>query len=278
VVRSGNGLVESLPGEDGSRPGAQFLFVTFLDGAHLPYVFAALLAALLIGLSKGGLSMLGSLATPVFALVASPVRAAAILLPILVVSDLFGLWSYRKQFDRRNLAILIPAGIAGIAIGWATASVVSDRAVGLMIGVIGIAYCLNTWRLRHRKLAPQRADVPRGAFWGAIMGFSSFISHTGGPPLQVYVLPQQLPKLVFAGTTTIVFAAMNLVKLLPYWMLGQFSTSNIKTSLLLMPIAIAGTIAGVRLVKVLPERIYYIVVQTMLWIVSVKLILDAAAI
>jgi len=241
----------------------------------LPYVLAACLAALVIGLSKGGLSMMGSLATPVFALVSSPVRAAAILLPILVVSDLFGLWSYRKEFDRRNLTILIPAGIAGIAIGWATASVVADRAVGLMIGLIGVAYCLNSWRLRHRTLAPRKADVPRGAFWGVVMGFSSFISHTGGPPFQVYVLPQQLPKVVFAGTTTIVFAAINIVKLLPYWALGQFNPSNLKASLLLMPIAIAGVFAGVRLVRVLPERIYVAFVQTMLCIVSIKLIVDA---
>ena len=246
-----------------------------LNEIHFPYVIAACLAALLIGLSKGGLSMLGSLATPVFALVASPVRAAAILLPILVVSDLFALWSYRKEFDRRNLAILIPAGIAGVAIGWATASVVSDRAVGLMIGLIGVAYCLNTWRLRHRRLAPKKADVPRGAFWGVVMGFSSFISHTGGPPFQVYVLPQQLPKLVFAGTTTIVFATLNIVKLLPYWALGQFSSSNLGASLWLMPVAIGGAFTGVRLVRILPERIYFVFVQVMLWIVSIKLIVDA---
>lgn len=242
---------------------------------HLAYVLTACLAALMIGLSKGGLSMLGSLATPLFALVASPVRAAAILLPILIVSDMVGLWSYRKEFDRRNLAILVPAGIGGVAVGWATASVVSDRAVGLMIGLIGVAYCLNTWRLRHRTLAPKRADVPRGAFWGVVMGFSSFISHTGGPPFQVYVLPQQLPKLVFAGTTTIVFAVLNIVKLLPYWALGQFNTTNVRASLFLVPIAVAGAIAGVRLVRVLPERIYFAFVQTLLWIISIKLIVDA---
>ena len=246
----------------------------FFNEFPLPYVLAACLAALLIGLSKGGLSMLGSLATPLFALVASPVRAAAILLPILVVSDLFGLWSYRREFDRRNLAILVPAGIVGVAIGWATASIVSDRAVGLMIGLIGIGYCLNSWRLRRRTLAPKKADGLRGAFWGVVMGFSSFISHAGGPPFQVYVLPQRLPKLVFAGTATIVFAAINMVKLLPYWALGQFNSSNLKASLLLMPIAIVGVFAGMRLVRVLPERFYFVIVQAMLWVVSVKLIVD----
>ena len=71
---------------------------------------------------------------PVLAFVMSPVKAAALLLPIFVVSDLAGLWSYRREFDRRNLSILIPSGIAGIGLGWATASLVTDRMVGLLIG------------------------------------------------------------------------------------------------------------------------------------------------
>ena len=205
------------------------------------YAVAAI-AALLIGLSKGGLSTLGVLGTPILALVIAPTRAAALLLPIFVVSDLFGMWSYRRDYDRRNLCILIPAGIVGIAIGWATASLVTDRWVGLAIGVIGVGFCVNTWRLRHSVMTPRPADVPRGAFWGAIMGFSSFVSHTGGPPYQVYVLPQQLPKIVYAGTTTILFTVVNLVKLIPYWALGQFSSANLQVSVLLVPIAIAGTL------------------------------------
>src|SRR5262252_6557635 len=101
------------------------------------FFIVASVSALLIGLSKGGLSNMGVLGTPVLALVISPVKAAALLLPIFVVSDLFGLWAYRREFDRRNLLILIPAAMIGIFIGWATASLVSDRIVGLMIGVVG---------------------------------------------------------------------------------------------------------------------------------------------
>jgi uncharacterized membrane protein YfcA len=239
------------------------------------FVLAASVAALLIGLSKGGLSNMGVLGTPVLALVISPVQAAALLLPIFVVSDLFGLWAYRRDYDRRNLAILLPAALVGIGIGWATASVVSDRTVGLVIGIIGVAFCLNAWRVRHAQPKPKPADVPRGLFWGTVMGFSSFVSHSGGPPYQVYVLPQQLPKLVFAGTTTIAFAVVNAVKLLPYWALGQFNAANLKTAFLLMPIAVIGTFAGVRLVHVLPQRFYFGFVHVMLLIVSVKLIVDA---
>lgn len=239
------------------------------------WILVAGLAALLVGLSKGGLSMAGALGTPVLAMVMSPVKAAALLLPIFVVSDWFGLYAYRREFDRRNLWILIPAGIAGVGIGWLSASVVSERGVGLLIGIIGIAFCLNAWRLRHRPPPPRPADLPRGLLWGSIAGFTSFVSHSGGPPYQVYVLPQKLPKMVFAGTTTITFAAINFVKLLPYWQLGQLDAANLKVSLLLMPIAVAGTFAGVRLVRIIPERAYFVFIHVALFVLSIKLVIDA---
>jgi len=244
------------------------------DPGLLLFLIAGL-AALLVGLSKGGLTMAGALGTPLLATVMSPVKAAALLLPIFVVSDWFGLYAYRREFDKRNLKILIPASIVGIGIGWLTSAVVSDRMVGLFIGVIGIAFCLNAWRLRHHSPAPRSADVPRGLFWGAIAGFTSFVSHSGGPPYQVYVLPQQLSKTVFAGTTTITFAAINFVKLLPYWQLGQLQLENLKLSLLLMPIAVAGTFAGVWLVRVIPQRTYFVLIHAALFALSIELVVAA---
>lgn len=240
----------------------------------LAWMLAAGLAALLVGLSKGGLTMAGMLSTPILATVMSPVKAAALLLPIYVVSDWFGLYAYRREYDRRNLMILIPAGILGIGVGWLSASVVSERTVGVFIGTIGLAFCANAWRVRHHPPRPRPADVPRGLLWGAAAGFTSFVSHSGGPPYQVYVLPQRLPKMVFAGTTTITFAAINLVKLLPYWQLGQLDAANLKTSLLLMPIAVAGTFAGVRLVRVIPERAYFVFIHVALFLLSIKLVAD----
>jgi uncharacterized membrane protein YfcA len=241
----------------------------------ITFFLIAGLAALLVGLSKGGLSMAGALGTPVLAMVMSPVKAAALLLPIFVVSDWFGLYAYRREFDRRNLMILIPAGIAGIGIGWLSSALVSDRMVGLLIGIIGITYCLNAWRLRNHPPVPKPADVPRGLFWGAIAGFTSFISHSGGPAYQVYVLPQRLSKTVFAGTTTITFAVINLVKLLPYWQLGQLDLANLKTSLLLMPVAVAGTFIGVWLVRIIPQRTYFLLIHVALFALSIKLVADA---
>jgi uncharacterized membrane protein YfcA len=249
--------------------------LTWMNEIGWAVLALAALAALMVGLAKGGLALMGALAVPVLAFVMSPVKAAALLLPIYVVSDLAGLWSYRREFDRRNLSILIPSGIAGIALGWATAALVTDRMVGLLIGLIGLGFCINTWRVRHRQVPARPADVPRGILWGSVMGFSSFVSHSGGPPYQVYVLPQRLPKAIYAGTTTITFAAINAIKLIPYWSLGQLGAANLRTSLLLAPIALAGTWSGVRLVRVIPERPYYAFVMVLLFVVSIKLVVDA---
>ena len=94
-------------------------------------------------------------------------------------------------------------------------------------------------------------------------------------PYQVYVLPQRLSKTVFAGTTTITFAAINLVKLLPYWQLGQLDLANLKISMLLVPIAVAGTFIGVWLVRIIPQRTYFVTIHVALFVLSIKLAADA---
>jgi uncharacterized membrane protein YfcA len=247
-----------------------------MDGG-LFFYGVALIAAVLVGASKGGLPILGMLGVPVLALATSPVHAAGLLLPIFVITDLFGLWAYRREFDRRNLMILIPASILGIAIGWATASIVSENLVTLIVGLIGLAFSLNYWLRARHAVAPHAADVPRGVFWGTVSGFTSFVSHAGAPPYQMYVLPQRLDKMIYAGTTTILFAVVNAVKLVPYWALGQLSLANLKTVAALFPFAIAATFAGVRLTRIIPQDLFYRLVIGALFLVSLKLIYDATA-
>jgi uncharacterized membrane protein YfcA len=112
-------------------------------------------------------------------------------------------------------------------------------------------------------------------FWGTLTGFTSFVSHSGGPPYQMYVLPQKMDKMVFAGTSTILFAVVNIIKLLPYWALGQFNSGNLKLAALLSPVAIAGALLGYRITTILPEKLFFRLVEVALAIVSVKLIFDA---
>lgn len=239
------------------------------------FLLAAFPAAILVGLSKGGLPIVGMLGVPILALVTSPLEAAGLLLPIYVVTDMFGLYAYRKEYSGRNLAILVPSSILGIGLGWATASIVAEAWVTLLVGIIGLAYCVVNYVRRNIVIEPRPADVPRGLFWGTVTGFVSFVSHSGGPPFQVYVLPQRLPKMVFAGTSTIVFAIVNAAKLVPYWALGQLSVDAVEKVAILVPAGVIATLVGVRLTRIVPERPFFIAVQIALFLVSLKLVWDA---
>ena len=232
------------------------------------------LAAVLVGLSKGGLPVVGMLGVPLMALVMSPVMAAGLLLPIYVISDMFGLWTYRRAFDKRVLAIMVPAMTLGVGIGWATASRVSEAWVTLLVGVIGAAFAANLLIGAGRVVVAKPAAVAPGMFWGAVAGFTSFVSHAGAPPYQVFVLPLKLEKAVFAGTATIAFAYLNAIKLIPYYALGQLNLASLKVGAILAVPASLAVFAGVRLVKIIPEKLFFQLISWMLLVISIKLIWD----
>jgi uncharacterized protein len=243
---------------------------------ELQFYLVAVPAVILFGLSKGGFSGLSSLAMPIMSLVASPVRAAAIVLPILVVQDWVSVWAFRRDFSLRNLIILVPSSMIGVALGWLLAARVSEDAVRLAIGVISIVFVLYMLIRDRLGLAPiAKPAVPSGLIWGSLAGFTSFISHSGAPPFQVYVMPQYLKPRVFAGTATMFFAAVNLLKVPPYFMLGQFSRENLLVSGGLIPVAVLSTFAGVWLVRrVSPDRFYGIILA-LTFLIGVKLTYDA---
>ena len=237
-----------------------------------PYFYcAAIPAVIFLGLAKGGFSGVGTAATPLLALYLPPLEAAALLLPILVSQDLISIYVYRRDWDASNLKILLPGAVVGMAFGWLIASHVSDNAVRLAVGVIGVVFVANLW-LRRAVIEPRRMSAASGVFWGALSGFTSFMTQGGGPPFQVYVLPQRLPKLMLVGTTTMFFAAVNAMKIVPYFMLGQFSPRNLSTSLALVPIAIAANFAGIWLVQRTPTEVFYRLAYVLLLMISLTLL------
>lgn len=239
------------------------------------YVVLASLAAVLIGMSKGGLPLVGMLSVPVLSLVMSPVKAAVLLLPLFVISDAVGVWLYRKQFSLVNLKILIPAGIAGVLFGWLTAAMISEQTIKLLIGLVGVIFCLQTWFKRGHDQAPMSASWPKGLFWGGAAGFTSFIAHAGGPPFQIFVLPQKLPKAEFAGTATILFAIINVAKIGPYQNLSPYSEEDFWKIAVLVPFALLGTFLGAYLTKRIADAWFFKLVQVGLFLLSIKLIHDA---
>lgn len=234
----------------------------------------AVLAAVSVGMAKGGLPMISSLSVPLLAGVMNPVAAAGLLLPVYIVSDIFGLIAYRREFDARVLKIMVPATAIGVALGGATAKIVPEAAVTALVGVIGVVFALNALirpRLSGTVGAPKL--VP-GLIWGTITGFTSFVSHSGGPPYQAYTIPLNLPRTVFAGTSTILFAWVNAIKLIPYFMLGQINTGSLETALMLAPFAAVAVFGGVKLVRIIPHEAFYKLVTWALLLISLKLLWD----
>lgn len=232
----------------------------------------AAVAAVMTGMGKGGLPIVGALVVPLLSLVISPVMAAGLMLPVYVVSDWFGLYAYRKEFDRRVLVIAIAGMTIGVGLGWATASLVPEAWVTALVGVISVAFALNQLFRRPAIAEPRPAAIASGLAWCTVAGFTSFVSHTGGPPYQVWTLPLGLRKAVFAGTSTIAFAYVNAIKLVPYFLLGQINLHSLELAALLIPIAAASVFLGVWLVKVLPEKLFFRVVTWSLLIIGVQLV------
>ncbi|WP_370636834.1 sulfite exporter TauE/SafE family protein [Afifella sp. IM 167] len=243
---------------------------------HDPFFYAlAVPAVIMIGLSKGGFGGAGAiLGVPLMTLAIDPVRAAAILLPILVVMDMAGLWAWRGIYDKTSLIILVPGAVIGIGIGWLLAGMIGENEIRLIVGGIGLAFSLNHYLRRSLGDGGAPHNRAKGAFWGAVAGFTSFVAHAGGPPFQLYMLPLRLDPRLYAGTSVIFFAIVNAVKLLPYFMLGQFSASNLATSAVLLPIAPFATFFGAWLVKIVSPRFFYAISYAMVLVVSVKLIWD----
>ena len=240
------------------------------------FLAVAVLAVLLIGVSKSGFGgAMGSLSVPLMSLQVAAPQAAAIMLPILLVLDATGLVVFRGKSDRTNLRILIPGGLVGIALGAFTFHFVDARWIKGMIGVEALLFGVDRLRQFSAVSGERRAPaVVPGLFWSSISGFTSFISHAGGPPILQYLLPQGMDRVRMVGTTTIYFAVINFAKLLPYGVLGLLDTSNVAISLALLPVAPVGYWLGLKLLKHLPRAPFNLAIAVAMLLTGLKLLVD----
>ena len=231
----------------------------------------------MLGLAKGGFAGMGALSLPIVALTVSPVRAAAILLPILIVQDVVGVWAFRRDWDGYVLGWMLPGAAAGIALGYVFAASVDPDMVLGAVGAVSVVF--GAYRLWiERRGVPQGAGGSPGwvgTMCGVASGFTSQIAHAGQPPFQLWVLPRRLPRDVLVGTTAIFFAVVNWVKVPAYLALGQFTQANLMIAAALLPVAILSTLAGVWLVRrVSPDR-FYVAIYWLMIAVGVKLVWNA---
>lgn len=231
-------------------------------------------AVLLLGISKSGFGAgFGSLAVPIMALAVTVPQAAAILMPILFVMDVMGLAAYRRNFDARLLKLLIPAGLFGTLIGTLSFKYLNAPLVAGIVGLFTLLF------LAQRLLFPPKADSAAPPKWvGALLtttsGFTSFVAHAGGPPINAYVLPMRLPPMVYTSTMLVFFFVMNLAKWVPYAWLGLLDTRNMVTSLALLPIAPIGVYIGVRMARRIKPALFYRLIEAGMLLTGCKLVYD----
>jgi uncharacterized membrane protein YfcA len=247
------------------------------------FYLLAIPAVTLLGLGKGGFAGIGMISTPMLALVVPPLQGAAILLPILICQDIISVWTYRRAWSAWNLKVLIPGSVLGMGAGTLFASHVSNAAIELAVGTIGLSFVLYTWLVKWlwpdlagARDQPRRPPAALGVFWGSLAGFMSLLVNVGAPPYQIHILPQRLDKLTFVGTTVLFFAFMNLMKIVPYIVLGQFSTRNFATSVALLPLAVAANFFGIWLVRKTPTERFYRIAYLLMLLISLSLLWQGA--
>jgi uncharacterized membrane protein YfcA len=235
------------------------------------FYLLAIPAVLALGLGKGGFAGVGMISTPLLALVLPPLQAAAILLPILVVQDVISVWVYRHSWSAWNLKVLIAGAIIGVGSAWMLAAYVTDAEIRLAVGVIGVAFVLYAWFGRVPAEA-RRPSAASGVLWGGLSGFTSTLAQAGAPPFQIHMLPQRLDKLTLVGTNMIFFAAVNWMKIVPYFALGGFTRANLLTSATLLPLAIVTNFLGIWLVRRTPTELFYKIAYGLMFVISAELI------
>lgn len=241
---------------------------------------AAVPAVILTGISKAGFGgAVGSLSVPLMSLAIAPPQAVAIMLPILMAMDAMGLVAFRGRVDRAILRVAVPAGLAGILVGWLLFRQLDDRWIRGLIGAEAVVFALHKLLEGSAAWTGPQQPVRRGRamFWSAVSGFTSFVSHAGGPPMMQFMMPLKLHREIFVGTLAWFFAFINFSKIGPYAELGLLDWTNLGTALALMPVVPVGYLIGLRFLKAVQPALFVRIATAALLVTGVKLLWDAFA-
>ncbi len=215
------------------------------------------LSALAIGLSKTGLSGLGTLFVPVMAAVFGGKASSGIVLPMLVMADVFAVVYYRRHADWPVLWKLLPWALVGIVIGTFTSQAIDDEAFKRIMGVIIVlSVAIMIWQeTRTEYLVPSHWAF--GAVMGLAAGYTTMVGNLAGAVTSLYLLSMRLPKNSFIGTGAWFYLGINLFKL-PFHIFSwkTISWETLKLDLVVFPIIAAGALLGIVIAKHLSESLY----------------------
>ena len=231
-------------------------------------------AVLLTGISKSGFAgAIGGITVPLMSLVISPLLAAALLLPILIIADVLSLRQWWGQHNVKHLTLLLPAALLGIVVGYVSFGWLDEAGLRLLLGVITLLFALNM--LLKLVTQSRLTSSLAGRVLGALSGFTSFVAHAGGPPLNMYLLPQQLTKSQYLATAVVFFAVVNLLKLPAYLVLGQLNIALFGYAVLSLPLVWLGVKLGIVLQHKFSEKAFYQLISVSMLLLGLRLIYQA---
>ena len=234
-------------------------------------------AVLFAGISKGGFGSGAAFASAtILALVIEPGLALGVMLPLLMLIDVASLKPYWKKWRWPEVRLLIIGGLPGIALGGALYTVASPDLLRLLIGAVSVGFVLWQFGLARGVIRIARNRMPdwAGLVLGTAGGFTTFISHAGGPPVAMFLLTRGLSKTEYQASTVLLFWVLNIVKFVPYAFLGLFTAQTFLANLFLAPFALVGTWLGVRAHYIVPERLFFAITYVLLLVTGSKLIWD----
>ena len=242
---------------------------------NFEFILIATFATVFAGISKGGFGSGAAFASAaILATIIEPGSAIGIMLPLLILMDFVSLKPYWRKWVSRESWILVVGSIPGVILGALLYSNISADFFRFLIGIICLAFvfwqALQTWTIIQKPIRPLSDFF--GIFLGCFAGFTSFISHAGGPPAAIYLLSKKPTKTEYQATTVIVFWAVNLAKAVPYTFLGLFTLETLFLDLILAPFALLGVWIGVKAHYMISEHLFFSFTYILLILTGARLI------
>ena len=242
---------------------------------NILFFFTVIPAIVLYGIAKSGLGgSMTLISVPLMTVVMPLNQALAVILPILIFSDIIAVYRFRREFDFSTLKLIVPFAALGIIIGSFTFKYFSEDLLKLIVGIMGFLFAGHFFLFKKEKKIPAKKNFLKGAIFSSIAGFSSFCVHAGGTPTSIYLLPLRLKKEIYVGTRIIFFTFVNLIKLPLYIYLSMMNFDTLYQSALLLPLAITGIFIGYKLLKIIDENLFYNIIYALILVSSTKLLID----